>query len=346
MAKRILIAEDQEINRDLLEAILGDDYELDMAENGQEALDILRTEGREHPALILSDVVMPKMDGFDLMEQIKADPSLQHIPVIFITSSAEEDKSLIAGAIDFITKPFNSDIVRLRVANHIELSNYRLSLEEMVEEKTAEILATKEAFLETMASMIEYRSLESGEHIRRTKVLTAILVTQLLEHPKYGAELKKGNPSTISQAAPLHDVGKIGIPDNILLKPGRLTPEEFKKIETHSTIGADMIATMMKGRDDEFLKHCYDIAKHHHERWDGKGYPDKLAGEKIPLSARIVALVDVYDALVSKRVYKDGMSHEKAITIIKDEAGTHFDIEIVSALLKVEGQVKALYKHE
>ena len=341
LSKRILIVEDQEENRLILEEILKDTYIIDTAENGRQALEIMQN--GESPILVLSDVKMPVMDGFELISIMKADPRLHNVPVIFITASAEEEKSLSAGAIDFITKPVNPETVRLRVANHIELSNYRESLEEMVQERTRELISTKETFLETMATMIEYRSLESGEHIRRTKELTAVLVEQLLAHPRYGCELLMGDPVAVSRAAPLHDVGKIGIPDNILLKPGRLTPEEFMVIETHAAIGSEMIATMIKGKPDEYLKNCYDIARHHHERFDGKGYPDRLAGENIPLSARIVALVDVYDALVSERCYKKGMSHEEAMVIIKKESGTHFDPEIVKAMFDVEGQVQALY---
>ena len=341
MAKKILIAEDLEENRIILDAILGDTYIIEMAEDGRQALDLLHN--KEKPALVISDVIMPEMDGFELLSNMKADPALRNIPVIFITASADEDKSLSAGAIDFITKPFNPEIVQLRVANHIELSSYRESLEEMVQERTRELISAKETFLETMATMIEYRSLESGEHIRRTKSLTSILVNKLLNHPKYAAELNKGTPSTIAQAAPLHDVGKIGIPDVILLKPGRLTPEEFDVIKTHTTIGSEMISTMLTDKYDEYLQHCYDIARYHHERYDGTGYPDKLAGDKIPLCARIVALVDVYDALVSDRCYKQGMPHEAAMDIIKKESGTHFDSDIVEAMFAVENLVRDLY---
>ena len=345
MAKRVLIAEDLEENRLILEAILEDIYIVDVAEDGQQALHMLQN--NEKPALVISDVMMPEMDGFELIANMKADPSLRNIPVIFITASTEESRCLLAGAIDFINKPFNPEIVKLRVGNQIELSSYRESLEQMVEEKTREIIATKENFIETMATTIEYRSLESGEHIHRTKELTAILVKQLLNNPKYGLKLMMSNPATISQASPLHDVGKVGIPDHILLKPGRLTPEEFKVIENHAVIGSEIIASMMgRNKVDEYLQNCYDIARHHHERWDGKGYPDGLAGEEIPLSARIVALVDVYDALVSERCYKKSMTHEEAIEIVKIESGTHFDSEIVDALIQVEDQVRNIYQKD
>ncbi|MCL1988806.1 MAG: response regulator [Firmicutes bacterium] len=343
MSNRIVIAEDMEENRLILEAILGDTYDLDIAENGKKALEILQT--KPNPALVISDVMMPEMDGFELLTAIKSDSELHNIPVILITSVAEEDKGLAAGAIDFIAKPFNSDIVRLRVSNQIELSSYRESLEIMADKRAQELIAAKETFLETMATMVEYRSIESGAHIRHIKELTAILVESLLSHPKYGAILRQGNPATIAQASPLHDVGKISIPDHILLKPGRLTPEEFNIMKTHAAIGSEMIATMMSDDNpDEYLRHCYDIARHHHERWDGKGYPDKLAGEKIPLSARIVAVVDVYDALVSKRCYKEEFSTEVAMDIIRKESGSHFDAEIVKIVEEIEYKFREVYK--
>ena len=254
MTSRILVAEDMEINRVILQSILEDTYIIDMAEDGMEALNILEKE--EKPALILSDIMMPNMGGYEFLARVKAEPKFQNIPFIFITSSGEEDKGLAAGAIDFILKPFNPEIVRLRVDNQIELSAYRESLEHLVTEKAFELTSTREAFLETIVSMIEYRSLESGEHIRRTRDLTAILVDELLKHEEYGPELKAKNYKTISRAATLHDVGKIGIPDSILLKPGPLTPEEFKVIETHTVIGGDMIISMMKNRKDDYLMHC------------------------------------------------------------------------------------------
>jgi putative two-component system response regulator len=340
MTSRILVAEDMEINRVILQSILEDTYIIDMAEDGMEALNILEKE--EKPALILSDIMMPNMGGYEFLARVKAEPKFQNIPFIFITSSGEEDKGLAAGAIDFILKPFNPEIVRLRVDNQIELSAYRESLEHLVTEKAFELTSTREAFLETIVSMIEYRSLESGEHIRRTRDLTAILVDELLKHEEYGPELKAKNYKTISRAATLHDVGKIGIPDSILLKPGPLTPEEFKVIETHTVIGGDMIISMMKNRKDDYLMHCYDIARHHHERFDGTGYPDKLKGREIPISARIVALVDMYDALVNERCYKDGMNFKDAAEIIRNKSGAHFDEVVVTAFFNAEAKIRSI----
>jgi putative two-component system response regulator len=340
MDRRLLIVDDLEENRLILEEILKDTYEIATAKDGLEAVSALVV-ATEKPALVLSDIMMPGMDGFDLLKFMKKDEVLRNIPVIFITAATdEEEKGLDAGAIDFISKPFNSEIVRLRVNNQIELSLYRARLEEMVEEKAGELISTKETFLETLASMIEYRSLESGEHIKRTKDLTAILIEQLLKGSKYAEDLKRMNPNAIIKAAALHDIGKIGIPDNILLKPGRLTPEEFDIIKSHSSIGGDMIKTMMTDKHDDYIQHCYSIARHHHEKWDGSGYPDHLKGEEIPLPARIVALVDVYDALVSERCYKKSMTHEEAMTILAKDAGTHFDTVVVEAMLAVQDKVR------
>jgi len=339
MAIKLLVVDDQLENRMILEGILEDLYLIETAEDGEEAATILKNSSKK-PLLVLSDIEMPLMNGYELMAIIKEDPDLRHIPVIFITSSQSEVEGLDAGAIDFITKPFSPEIVRLRVNNQVELARYRAELEELVEEKAGELIQTKETFVETMAAMIEYRSLESGEHIKRTKNLTEILVNQLLETETYGSQLRVLNPNTIVKASPLHDVGKIGIPDNILLKPGKLTQEEFKIIETHAIIGSEMITTMMTDKHDDYLQHCHDIARHHHERWDGQGYPDKLAGEAIPLSARIVALVDVYDALISERCYKKGMTHEQAMNIITNESGTHFDAEVVNAMIEAQDKIQ------
>ena len=244
-----------------------------------------------------------------------------------------------AGAMDYISKPFEPEIVRLRVANQIELTLYREELEELVEQKANELLVTREHFLDTMANLIEYRSLESGQHVKRTRELARLLVMQLVRRGGvYGQELLESDPTAMVKAVPLHDIGKIGIPDNILLKPGRLDPEEFKIIETHSIIGGKVIQSLIEVGEDEYLKHCYNICRYHHERWDGCGYPDKLAGIAIPLAARIVAVVDVYDALVSERCYKKALSHKEAIGIIIEGSGSQFDPEIVKTLLEVEDQ--------
>jgi putative two-component system response regulator len=333
---RILVVDDIATNRIILEEILTDTYEVEQAEDGIEALSKL-VNSLIKPNLILLDVMMPGLDGFGVLAFMKSDPMLQKIPVIFITASNQEVQGLRAGAVDYISKPFEPEIVRLRVANQIELTLYREELEGLVVQKADELVVTREHFLDTMANLIEYRSLESGLHVKRTQDLARVLSMQLLHRGgSYGAELQASNPSNMVKAVPLHDIGKIGIPDNILLKAGQLTPEEFQIIETHTIIGGRVIQSLIEVGEDDYLKHCYNICRYHHERWDGTGYPDKLTGTDIPLAARIVAVVDVYDALVSERCYKKALSHKEAVNIIIEGAGSQFDPEVVEALLEVE----------
>ena len=336
---RILVVDDIEINRIILQEILSDTYDIEQAADGMEAISKLFN-AIDKPHLVLLDIMMPGMDGFEVLELMKADPILKRIPVVFITAADEEIKGLNAGAADYISKPFEPEIVRLRTANLIELFLHREKLESLVEQKSAELVATKETFLENVAGMIEYRSLESGQHIKRSKILTGVLIKQLLDTRVYENILLNVDHAAMVKAAALHDVGKIVIPDNILLKPGKLTPEEFKIIETHTTIGSEIVKSMMVNSDDYYIRHCYDISRHHHERWDGKGYPDKLSGEDIPLSARIVAVVDVYDALASERCYKKAMSHEDTVNILIKDAGSHFDPEVIKAMLEVQEQLR------
>jgi putative two-component system response regulator len=311
MSAVVLVVDDLLENRLMLEEILKEKCTVVMAEDGFDAMRRLLLMP-EKPALVLSDVMMPKMDGFGLLEFIKNDPKLRDIPVIFLTSVSDEVRALNAGAIDFISKPLVPEVVKMRVVNQIELSLYRYKLENMVQAKVHELESTKETFLETLATMIEFRSLESSMHIKRTKKLTEVLIDYLINTPQYGPRLKALDTRMIVKAAALHDIGKVAIPDLVLHKPAKLTPEEFETIKTHTVIGSEMILSMKSDESDEYINHCYDIIRHHHERWDGRGYPDRLAGEDIPLSARIVALVDVYDALISERVYKKAKTHESS----------------------------------
>lgn len=341
---KIMIVDDMEVNRFILREILSDAYEIEEAEDGMEAISKLFN-SIEKPKLLLLDIMMPAMNGFEVLEFMKSDQYLKKIPVIFITAANEEKKGLSSGAADYISKPFEPDIVKLRVSNLIELNLYRESLEKLVDQKANELVNTKERFLDAMADLIEYRSLESGSHVSRTKELARILLMQLIKKGIYADELQNVNHDMLIRAVPLHDIGKIAIPDNILLKPGRLTPEEFKIIETHTTIGASVIKSLMISNDDDYLKHCHDICRHHHEHWDGKGYPDKLSHTDIPLSARIVAIVDIYDALVSERCYKKAMPHEKALEILQESSGSHLDPEIINVLMDVHTQFSKLYRH-
>jgi putative two-component system response regulator len=338
----ILIVDDFETSRNLLIEILGDDFSTVTAEDGAEALQYLTSDAPK-PAAVLLDILMPVMDGYEVLTAMQADKNLCEIPVICISVSEDEYKGLHLGAVDYIKKPFNTRAVRLRVSNQVELSAYRQSMESLVSEKAQELTATKEKLLEILANMIEYRCIETSEHINRTKKITEIFLFQIRDNHRFKPELEVINIPILVQASALHDIGKIGIPDSILLKPGKLTADEFKIIETHTTLGSEIFESLVFDfKNDVYFDYCQIISRYHHERWDGKGYPDKLKQEEIPLMARIVALVDVYDALVSERVYKKAFTHDQAVGIIKSESGSHFDPGIVDAFIACESKIKRI----
>ena len=337
----ILIVDDIDINRIILREILQNDYEIIEASGGCEALDKLFDKNGEPvenlPMTILLDVMMPDIDGFEVLEKVKSHPVTKSIPVLFITASDSEEtesRGLIAGAADYITKPFNHSVVRARVDNHVDLARYRTNLERLVSLKAAEVTRTYESTLEVLATIIEYRNLESGAHIRRTTLLTEILVAKMMETDKFKDALQAENIPSLIKASALHDIGKIGIPDGILLKPGKLNAEEFNIIKTHTTVGSHIIDSIAETLpdNDQYLKYAKDICLCHHERWDGNGYPGGLSGDDIPLSARIISVVDVYDALVSPRCYKDPFSHDLSLSIITEGRGTQFDPDIVDII--------------
>ena len=340
MKDKILVVDDEFTNRMLLEGMLSDYYDVMQAADGYEAIEILKnTEVNALPNAILLDIMMPGIDGFEVLYFIKSTENLRSIPVIFITAADDEEtemRGLGEGAADYIHKPFTADIVRVRVVNAVELYKYQNKLEIMVDQKTRELQEKNEKMLEALATIIEYRSLESGAHIRRTCELTSALAQQMLTKPLFARELIRLDYKAITKASALHDIGKIGIPDSILLKPGKLTKDEFEVIKTHSAIGHSIIESMKFETEDLYIKHCRDICRHHHERWDGTGYPDGLAGTDIPLSARIVAIVDVYDALVSSRCYKPEFSLEKTYEIILSSSGKQFQPEIVDCLFEIK----------
>lgn len=348
----ILIVDDIEINRIILREILGDDYDIIEAGSGDDAYRLLYKEDGVSPAdilptVVLLDIKMPGIDGFEVLETIKKNSSTTHIPVLFITAEDDdetESRGLIAGAADYITKPFNSDIVKARVINFVNLSRYSNRLEELVIEKTAEVTKTYESTLEVLATIIEYRNLESGLHIRRTTLLTEALIAAMLETEKYRKLLANENIPSLIKASALHDIGKIGIPDNVLLKPGKLTPEEFDIVKTHTSIGSDIVRSISERLpdDDLYLKYSGEICHHHHERWDGKGYPHGLEGEDIPLSARILSVVDVYDALINPRCYKAAFPHQVSLDIISEGRGTQFDPLLVDLIIGTADRFKAI----
>ncbi|MDR1742133.1 MAG: response regulator [Synergistaceae bacterium] len=342
---KVLVVDDVDMNRMILDAILCDDYDVIQAEDGFQAIDILYN-SVDLPGIVLLDIMMPDMDGFEVLDLIKSNTRTADIPVVFITAAdieSTEMRGLRSGAVDYVSKPFNPDVVKARVDNHLELKRYRDKLEETVDEKVRQMVRSKENMLETLATVIEYRNLESGHHVRRTSVLSRKLVMRMLDIPRYARKLNEMHIENMLKAVPIHDIGKIGVPDHILLKPGRLTPEEFEVIKTHTTIGSNIIDTLLlTDKNDEYLLHCRDIARHHHERYDGKGYPDGLSGSDIPLSARILSIVDVYDALANSRIYKPALPHDDTVRIIKEGAGTQFDPGIVSAFLEISDSFKSV----
>lgn len=331
--QQILIVDDEEINRAILRDMFRDstvDYDFIEAANGKEAIDMIKN--NTNLVLVLLDIVMPVMDGFKVLEFMKEQNLIEEIPVILVTSEAvrdSEDRAYAYGAADVIHKPFYPYIVKRRSRNIIELyqnkKNMALRLKEQEEEIRAqekEIRENNEFMIETLSSVVEARSAETGEHTRRIKYFTRIMLKYLMKYfPKYG--LTDAQVDMISRASALHDIGKIGIPDAILLKPGRLTQEEFEVIKTHTTIGCDILEKSYRNKESEFYRYAYEICRHHHERWDGTGYPDHLAGDEIPISAQIVAVADVYDALVSPRVYKNSYANNIAFEMIMNgECGT------------------------
>jgi putative two-component system response regulator len=341
----VLVVDDVDMNVMILEEILKDDYDTITANNGKEALELLK-KTPVLPKIILLDVFMPEMNGYELLEILKKDDTFKRIPVIFITAANSESEGLAAGAVDFINKPFLPEIVKLRVKNQIELKNYSDSLEEMVAEKTAEATSTLDNTLQALANIIEYRNLESGSHVKRTQFFCKALVEYLLSSGSvYADELRTMQPEIITKSMALHDVGKIGIPDKILLKPGKLDVDEFDIMKTHTVVGKNIIEEMMsavKDKDSIYLRHCRDIAWCHHERFDGKGYPQGLKGYDIPLAARIASLSDVYDALVCARVYKAALPYSEAIDIIVQGKGTQFDPVLTDAVVVIQGEFQEI----
>ncbi|PRD69748.1 two-component system response regulator [Malikia spinosa] len=348
----ILVVDDTPANLSLMTGLLRDEYKVKAAIDGEKALRIAQSSPA--PDLILLDIMMPGMDGYEVCRRLKADPATRDIPVIFLTakSGVEDEKmGLDLGAVDYITKPISPPIVMARVRNHLVLkasadflrdkADY---LEHEVGKRTAEVTAIQDVTILAMASLAETRDSDTGNHIRRTQHYVKALALKLREQPRLAALLDDRYILMLFKSAPLHDIGKVGIPDRILLKPGKLTPEEFELMKTHTTLGRDAIhaAERQLGMPVEFLKLAKEIAYSHQEKWDGSGYPEGLKGEAIPLSARLMALADVYDALISRRVYKEGMPHEQALAIISAGRGQHFDPDMVDAFLAIHEEFYAI----
>ena len=341
----ILAVDDSSDNLWVLSGLLKNQYRVKLAGSGEKALQIAR--GSPTPDLILLDVMMPDLSGYEVCHQLKAAPATRDIPIIFLTamSGTEDEKvGLALGAADFITKPINPPIVLARVATQLQakagadfLRDQNQFLQTEVQKRTRELAAIQDVTILAMASLAETRDNETGNHIRRTQHYVRALATALKDHPRFSTALSDHVIDMLYKSAPLHDIGKVGIPDRILLKPGRFEPHEFEVMKTHTTLGRDAIqhAEDQLGMPVEFLQYAKEIAYGHQEKWDGSGYPQGLAGEQIPLSARIMAVADVYDALISRRVYKEGMPHEKAVDIMREGRGSHFDPDILDAFLSM-----------
>ena len=338
LADKVLLVDDTTTNLQLLHDTLdGCGYKLLAAKNGKTALSIAQ---KAKPDLILLDIMMPEMDGYEVCKRLKADQSTAQIPVIFVTalSDAEDEaKGLTLGAVDYITKPFNPELIRARVRNHLELKRHQDHLENLVRERTKRLALTQAVTIESLATLAEYRDPETGGHIKRAQNYVKALATQLKEHPRFRDELNDETIELLYLSAPLHDVGKVGVPDHILLKAGRLTDEEFVEMKKHTQYGHDALRiTERKLGEDSFLHYAKEIAFSHQEKWDGSGYPQGLKGDQIPICGRLMAVADVYDALISKRVYKPPFSHEDAVKIVKDGSNSHFDPDVVDAFLELE----------
>lgn len=310
------------------------------ATSGEQALQRIAA---TKPQLILMDVMMPGMSGFKTVELLNQDESTSSIPVIFLTARAESEdvvKGFNLGGVDYITKPFKGVELRSRVRNHLELHAYRSNLERLVEERTRETELLKDVIIEAMGEMAEYRDPETGSHIHRTREYVKILAESLAADNQFAGQLTPDYITLLRKSAPLHDIGKVAIRDSILLKPGKLTAEEFEEMKAHTLFGEEVIANLehMAGHPTSFLSCAKEIAGSHHEKYDGSGYPRGLKGEEIPLAGRIMAVADVYDAVISKRVYKNAMSHDEAMQIMIEGKGSHFDPVVIEAFFKVEPQ--------
>ncbi|MCG7900528.1 MAG: two-component system response regulator [Candidatus Thiodiazotropha lotti] len=345
---RILLVDDEKFYIDVLVEILNQNYQVIVAKDGESALQRATHEDLI-PDLILLDILMPDIDGYEVCQRLKQNPLTRDIPVIFLTVKSEVDDELrgfTLGAVDYITKPISPPIVESRVANHLALargkrilSDENSLLELRVQERTKEIRRTQDVAIRCMASLAETRDNETGNHIKRTQYYIRLLCEKLKDHPEYKEYLTEDTVDRLFRSAPLHDIGKVGIPDQILMKPGKLTEDEWVVMRTHSQLGYD---ALVKAECDfgttEFLAMAKEVTLTHHEKWDGSGYPQGLKGSQIPIFGRLMALADVYDALVNKRVYKEAYSHGSAVEIILESSGSHFDPVIVEAFKALEGE--------
>ncbi len=333
--KTILIVDDVDINRDMLAEIFSDSYRIVEACDGKQAIEIIN--GDERISAVLLDLLMPGVNGLEVLEDMNRTNKIKSIPV-FLVTAADSEKMLLEGynlgAIDVITKPFMTQFLKCRVNNVVELYEHRNELESIVEKQVERLSNLNQSVVETLASVIEFRDCESGEHVKRISRLTKLLMTEVSNtYQEYS--LPKEEIDKIGISSVLHDIGKIAIPDRILNKPGRLTKEEFEIMKQHTVKGCEILKSIPDIMDNGVYNYSYDICRHHHERWDGKGYPDGLSGDDISIWAQVVSVADVYDALTSVRVYKDAYSNDTAVRMITNgECGT-FNPKVLKAFKNI-----------
>lgn len=348
----VLVVDDTPDNLALMAEVLGERYRVKVANSGERALKAMQSD--PVPDLVLLDIMMPGMDGYEVCRRIKASAATRDIPIIFLTARADVDDErhgLELGAVDYVTKPVSPPIVMARVQTHLALKatadflrNKSDYLEREVALRTLEVQAIQDVTMIAMATLAETRDAETGNHIRRTQLYIKALAERLRRHPSFEAVLNSHMIDLLYKSAPLHDIGKVGIADHILLKPGKLTEAEFEAVKAHARLGRKAIESAERrlGMRVRFLNVAKDMAGSHHERWDGTGYPDGLAGQAIPVAARLMALADVYDAIVSERGYKTADTHEQACTALVKGRGTHFDPDVVDAFIDIADDFRSI----
>ena len=348
----VLVVDDTPDNLALMSELLGERYRVKVANSGERALKAAQSD--PVPDLVLLDIMMPGMDGYEVCRQLKASAATRDIPVIFLTARADtedERKGFELGAVDYITKPVSPPIVQARVHTHLALKatadflrDKSAYLEREVALRTLEVQAIQDVTIMAMASLAETRDDETGNHIRRTQLYVKALAERLRTHPRFEAVLNSHMIELLYKSAPLHDIGKIGVSDAILLKPGKLTDSEFETIKQHTVLGRKAIESAERrlGMRVRFLNVAKDMACSHHERWDGAGYPMGLTGDAIPVPARLMAVADVYDAVISHRVYKTAGTHEQACGAIVRGRGTQFDPDVVDAFIDIADDFRSI----
>ena len=335
---QILLVDDSEMNRLILAEILQGDYRILEAKDGRECMDALQAEAG-NIALVLLDINMPVMDGFEVLKAMNANHTIEDIPVIMISSDDAIRRSYELGASDYVNRPFDARIVYRRVTNTIKLYAKQRRLVQMVSDQIRARENNTDTLVGVLSHIVEFRNGESGSHVRHIRIITEMLLHRLLEISS-NYSITAEQQDLIPLASALHDIGKIGIDEKVLNKPGKLTPEEYEVIKTHSMLGAEMLHQLENFNEQPLLQTAYEIARWHHERWDGRGYPDGLKGDEIPISAQLVSLADVYDALTSERCYKKAFSHEKAVQMILNGECGAFNPLLLQCLTDIQADLK------